>query len=191
MGASTAQLFRVAGPLAEPEQLTDASDPVRDASYEPRDGHYVVFARASGGDEADKLYRLDLPGKQVTLLTDTPERHSIEGWLRHSSRLLTMYAGQVVEDSPLDDALVTPRHPYTAGLLAAMPHRQQGRRRLTAIPGRVPSGASMPAGCRFAPRCAFAVSACEHRPIELETTGPESSARCLRAHELQLQGVTQ
>src|SRR5690349_8469948 len=64
------------------------------------------------------------------------------------SRLLTMYAGQVVEDSPLDDALVTPRHPYTAGLLAAMPHRQQGRRRLTAIPGRVPSGASMPAGCR-------------------------------------------
>jgi dipeptidyl aminopeptidase/acylaminoacyl peptidase len=90
LGASTAQLFRVAGPLAEPEQLTDASDPVRDASYEPRDGHYVVFARASGGDEADKLYRLDLPGKQVTLLTDTPERHSIEGWLRHSSRLLTM-----------------------------------------------------------------------------------------------------
>ena len=94
-GASTTQLFRVAAPLAEPEPLTDAPEPVRSASYEPREGRYLVFARGTGGDEADKLYRLDLPGKQVTLLTHTPERHSIEGWLHGSSRLLTL-------SSPLD-----------------------------------------------------------------------------------------
>ena len=88
-GASTGQLFRVAAPMAEPEQLTDAPEPVREASYEPITGNYIVFARSSGGDEADKLYRLDLPAKQVTLLTDTPERHSIEGWLHGSSRLLS------------------------------------------------------------------------------------------------------
>ena len=74
-GASVAQLFRVAGPMAAPEQLTDAPDPVREASYEPLAGAYIVFARSSGGDEADKLYRLDLPGKAVTVLTDSNERH--------------------------------------------------------------------------------------------------------------------
>ena len=105
------------------------------------------------------------------------------------SRLLTMYAGQVVEDAPLDDALVTPRHPYTAGLLAAMPNRQQGSRRLVSIPGRVPSGATMPDGCRFSPRCSFVEQACRAAPIELEATGTSSWARCIRARVLQLEGV--
>ncbi|MEP7100819.1 MAG: prolyl oligopeptidase family serine peptidase, partial [Burkholderiales bacterium] len=63
---------------------------VREASYEPRDGKYIVFARASGGNEQYKLYRLDLPGKEVTVLTDTPERHSMEGWLHKSARMLTL-----------------------------------------------------------------------------------------------------
>jgi dipeptidyl aminopeptidase/acylaminoacyl peptidase len=89
-GASTPQLFRLGAPMAEPEQLTDTSDPVRNASYEPRDGKYIVFARGSGGNEQFKLYRLDLPGKQVTVLTDTPERHSLEGWLHGSARMLTL-----------------------------------------------------------------------------------------------------
>ena len=89
-GASTQQLYRVAAPLAEPEQLTDTTDPVRVAGYEPREGKYIVFERSSGGDEAAKLYRLDLPGKQISVLTDTPERHSLEGWLHGSSRLLTI-----------------------------------------------------------------------------------------------------
>ena len=127
-GGSTAQLFRVAAPLAEPEPLTDATEPVRSASYEPREGRYIVFARGAGGDEADKLYRLDLPGKQVTLLTDTPERHSIEGWLHGSSRLLTL-------SSPLDRTapggtraaisqtlrLIDPLAPQQARTLAELP----------------------------------------------------------------------
>ena len=88
LGTSTAQLFRLTAPMAEPEQLTDGPDPVRDASYEPIEGNYIVFARASGGDEADKLYRLDLETKQTTLLTNTPEKHAIEGWLHNISRML-------------------------------------------------------------------------------------------------------
>jgi len=128
-GASTSQLFRVAGPLAEPEQLTDASDPVRDASYEPRDGNYIVFARASGGDEADKLYRLDLPGKQVTPLTDTPERHSIEGWLHRSSRLLTMSV-------PLDRTAQGGSRAEIAQTLSLLdPLQPQGRVKLAELPG--------------------------------------------------------
>ena len=89
-GASTVQLYRVAAPLAEPEPLTDAAEPVRRASYEPREGRYIVFARSTGGDEADKLYRLDLPGRQITPLTDSPERHSFEGWFHTTSDMLTL-----------------------------------------------------------------------------------------------------
>ncbi len=105
-------------------------------------------------------------------------------------RLVTMYAGQVVEDAPLDDALVRPRHPYTAGLLASMPTRQKGARRLTSIPGRVPSPADMPDGCRFAMRCAHAQPDCRQAAVALATTGPAALARCRRAQELTLAGVT-
>ncbi len=127
-GGSTPQLFRVASPMAEPEQLTDTADPVRVASYEPRDGEYIVFERGSGGNEQYKLYRLDLPARQVTTLTDTPERHSMEGWLHNSSRLLTLA-------TPLDRTaeggtratitqtlrLMDPRQPQAAVTLAELP----------------------------------------------------------------------
>ncbi|MBS0436480.1 MAG: S9 family peptidase [Proteobacteria bacterium] len=87
-GASTLQLFRVAAPLAEPEALTDAAEPVRRATWEPRRGDYLVFARGNGGDEADQLYRLDLATRNVTLLTDPSRRHGFEAWLNRSSQLL-------------------------------------------------------------------------------------------------------
>ena len=128
-GASTTQLFRVAAPLAAPEQLTDTTDPVRAASYEPRDGNYLVFARSSGGDEADKLYRLDLPGKQVTLLTDTPERHSIGQWLRRNSQLLTLA-------SPLDrTAQGGSRASVSQTLRLLDPLAPQNQRKLAELPG--------------------------------------------------------
>ena len=128
-GASTTQLFRVAAPLAEPEQLTDTTDPVRNASYEPRDGRYIVFARSSGGDEADKLYRLDLPGKKVTLLTDTPERHSMQAWLHQSSRLLTISV-------PLDrTAQGGSRASITQTLSLLDPLQPQARTTLAELPG--------------------------------------------------------
>ena len=127
-GASTPQLFRVTAPLAEPEQLTDAPDPVFKASYEPNDGRYIVFARSRGGDEADKLYRLDLPGKEVTLLTDAPQRHDIGGWLHASSRLLvlalpldrTAAEGTRAEVSQTL-SLIDPLQPKAARKLAELP----------------------------------------------------------------------
>lgn len=88
-GGNTAQLFRVKSPLAEPEQLTDSADPVTTATYEPREGKYLVFERSVGGSEADQLYRLDLATKETTLLTDSIERHNLQVWLHKSSLLLT------------------------------------------------------------------------------------------------------
>ncbi|MBT9501864.1 MAG: S9 family peptidase [Burkholderiaceae bacterium] len=88
-GANTVQLYLLRSPMAEPEQLTDSADTVRQGSFEPISGKYVVFERSSGGNEANQLYRLDLATKEVTLLTDPAERHDLQTWLHKSSRLLT------------------------------------------------------------------------------------------------------
>jgi dipeptidyl aminopeptidase/acylaminoacyl peptidase len=89
-GANTAQIFRVTSPLAEGEQLTDGADPVTRATYEPRTGQYIVFERATGGNEVGQLYRLALnqPGAQPVLLSNPDERNSINSWLRKSGQLI-------------------------------------------------------------------------------------------------------
>jgi dipeptidyl aminopeptidase/acylaminoacyl peptidase len=128
-GTSTPQLFRVTAPMAEPEQLTDSAEPVRDASYEAREGKYIVFARGTGGDEAFKLYRLDLPGKEVTLLTDTPERYTMEGWLHRSSRML-------MTSVPLDrTAQGGSRAAIVQTLSLIDPLQPQQKRKLAELPG--------------------------------------------------------
>jgi Prolyl oligopeptidase, N-terminal beta-propeller domain len=87
-GDNTPQIYRLAQPMVTPEQLTEGSDPVTNATWEPREGRYVVFERSQGGDEADQLYRLDLPSRRSTLLTNPQEAHNIVGWIRTSSTLL-------------------------------------------------------------------------------------------------------
>lgn len=89
-GANTAQIFRVTSPLAEGEQLTDGADLVTRATYEPRTGQYIVFERATGGNEVGQLYRLALnqPGAQPVLLSNPDERNAINSWLRKSGQLI-------------------------------------------------------------------------------------------------------
>ena len=87
-GGETMQLFRVASPMAKPEQLTDLPDPVTRALYEPREGRYIVFERSTGGDEASQLYRLDPGSREPALLTPEGERHTMELWLNRKSRLI-------------------------------------------------------------------------------------------------------
>ena len=104
---------------------------------------------------------------------------------------LVMYAGQVVEAAPVDEIFDAPRHPYTEGLLASMP--QSGNETddglMWSIPGTVPPAGSMPPGCRFHPRCPYAMTpTCTSEPIELVTEG-EHRHRCIRADELTLKGT--
>ena len=87
-GEATEQIHRVAHAMAPPEPLTSGAEPVRRATWEPRDGRYIVFARSRGGDEADQLYRLDLPSRETALLTDPDEAHTVAGWIRPSATLL-------------------------------------------------------------------------------------------------------
>ena len=73
-----------------------------------------------------------------------------------AQRVAVMYAGQVVEQRSAAALFDSPQHPYTAALMAAMPERSDGSARLANIPGGVPGLHDRPAGCLFAPRCAFA-----------------------------------
>ncbi len=75
-------------------------------------------------------------------------------------RVLMMYAGRVAEDGPVHEVFRHPRHPYTQKLLAAFPNIRADRRALDVIPGSPPDLRHPPPGCRFAPRCPFAMAVC-------------------------------
>ena len=85
-----------------------------------------------------------------------------------AQRVQVMYAGQVMEEQSAADLFRTPRHPYTAALLDALPERAEGRERLPTIPGLVPGIDDRPTGCLFAPRCRFRDARCDaERPALL------------------------
>ena len=93
------------------------------------------------------------------------------------TRMITMYAGEVIEDAAVDDALVRPLHPYTSGLLRSLPHLSPRHGKLPSIPGRVPSIMDMPNGCRFKARCPHAIDGCE-KPSR-NCAMPAAAARCV------------
>jgi oligopeptide/dipeptide ABC transporter ATP-binding protein len=94
-------------------------------------------------------------------------------------RLAVMYAGQVVESGPVEQVFREPRHPYTLGLLRAVPDFEVVRERLASIPGSPPDLAAPPEGCRFHPRCLFVQEDCLASPVELEQLGAGREVRCL------------
>jgi oligopeptide/dipeptide ABC transporter ATP-binding protein len=111
-------------------------------------------------------------------------------------RVAVMYAGQIVESAPVHDLFASPRHPYTAGLLRAMPQAGDPRDDLVVIPGMVPTARAMPSGCRFAPRCTYAADGCREAPVLLRGSSGASrgepathGVRCVRAEELALEGT--
>jgi peptide/nickel transport system ATP-binding protein len=94
--------------------------------------------------------------------------------------VVVMYAGQVVETAPVAAIFRAPQHPYTVGLLGALPRIDRRAERLAVIPGTVPAPSDVPTGCRFAPRCPFRVDRCAEPPPLVEVT-PGQSSRCWRA----------
>jgi len=107
-----------------------------------------------------------------------------------ADKVAVFYAGQVVETGRTTELLAAPSHPYTAGLLGALLDVQPNGR-LRAIPGQVPPPTGMPAGCRFHPRCSYALPLCEEGPPPLMAAGePGAATRCLRHSELTLAGIS-
>jgi oligopeptide/dipeptide ABC transporter ATP-binding protein len=77
-----------------------------------------------------------------------------------AGRLAVMYAGRLAEAGPTSGLLTRPRHPYTRGLLDALPHPGAGTAPLVAIGGSPPSLGRVPDGCPFHPRCKYAEASC-------------------------------
>jgi len=110
--------------------------------------------------------------------------HDLGVVAEHADRVAVMYAGRVVELAPTDKLFVASRHPYTQGLLAALPTLDGPRKRLAAIPGTVPEPGEAMLGCGFASRCPAATSACAAALPGLVPVGTQHSAACLRLDEL-------
>lgn len=104
-----------------------------------------------------------------------------------AERVMVMYCGRVVESAPVADVFDRPAHPYTRGLLDALPSLHGPRAPLTAIPGTVPQPRRLPPGCSFAPRCAFAVPACRAAVPRLAPLGPDHAVACIHASDARLQ----
>ncbi len=105
-----------------------------------------------------------------------------------ADRVVVMYAGRPVEEAEVHELFAHPQHPYTNGLLGAVPHREKGvelvaGRRLREIPGLVPSLRSDPDECVFAPRCPRSTEVCVSRRPPLEPTRPQHPAACYHPGE--------
>ena len=119
----------------------------------------------------DLMKRLrDQHGSSIILIT-----HDMGVVAEIAERVVVMYAGRVVEEGPRRSLFRDPQHPYTWGLMGSIPQIDRPRpRRLPVIPGLPPSPTSLPAGCAFAPRCAYRFATCETRPPL--TTRPDGRA---------------
>lgn len=107
--------------------------------------------------------------------------HNLGLVAEYADRVYVMYAGHVVEQGRVCDVLLSPAHPYTRGLLKAVPRLATERAdSLQGIPGRVPAPDQRPQGCRFANRCSSCKAACRTDAVELKTFKEgERAVRCL------------
>jgi peptide/nickel transport system ATP-binding protein len=114
------------------------------------------------------------------------------GVVKHiSDRVAVMYVGQMVEVAERDALFRSPKHPYTAALLASVPKPDPRlRQQRVPLPGEVANPADPPTGCYFHPRCAFAVERCKVERPAWEQLEPGRWVRCHRAKELTLPGIS-
>jgi peptide/nickel transport system ATP-binding protein len=98
-----------------------------------------------------------------------------------ADRMITMYAGTVVERASVTDLFYRPRHPYSVGLLRAVPRVSGAMGAVESIPGSPPDLIRLPPGCTYTPRCPLAIAACADREPELVPVDtPGHDARCIR-----------
>lgn len=117
------------------------------------------------------MERLIRDGKSSLLLIT----HDLGVVAEVADRVCVMYAGVIVEISPVRSLFNDPRHPYTMGLMASLP--SPGNKKYHSIPGSVPDLSDMPSGCRFNPRCPRARDVCRDKEPELEGKG-DRQVRC-------------
>jgi peptide/nickel transport system ATP-binding protein len=98
-----------------------------------------------------------------------------------ADEVAVMYAGRIVEHASVETLFARPEHPYTVGLLGSMPRLDLEQERLPAIEGLVPNPLEPISGCRFQPRCPFAIERCRREDPQLMAIGNAHAAACWRA----------
>jgi oligopeptide transport system ATP-binding protein len=123
--------------------------------------------------------RKDL-GMSIVLIT-----HNLGIVAGFADRTAVMYGGRVIELSETREMIATPRHPYTLGLLKAVPELDDDiMSPLATIPGQPPNSLQLPAGCTFHPRCSIAEARCLEQVPELAVVAENHGSRCIKWSEV-------
>jgi peptide/nickel transport system ATP-binding protein len=157
----------------------------------------VLIAMALAGsprlliaDEPTTALDVTIQAQVLALMRDLVQRlqlavimisHDLGAVATVCGRVAVMYAGTIVEDAPTAELLRAPRHPYTRGLLAALPDIAGGQAALQGIPGSIPNLLDPPPGCRFHPRCPQATDACRQNKPPLRELAPRHRVACHHA----------
>ena len=112
-------------------------------------------------------------GMSILLIT-----HDLGVVAEMCTRVIVMYAGEIVEEAPVEVLFNNPTHPYTEGLIASVPKLGSGVEVLPSIPGSVPDLSMLPKGCRFAPRCKYATERCHNEEPDLFEVSEHQKCRC-------------
>ena len=143
-------------------------------------------------DEPTTALDVTIQAQILELLADLQQRlgtsiamitHDLGVIAEVASRVVVMYGGEVVEEARVETLFAEPHHPYTEGLLHAMPRVGRRRERLAVIPGNVPPPTAWPTGCRFRDRCSYAWDRCAREHPRLYQIGVGHVSRCHLADE--------
>ena len=217
IGRQVAEPLMVHKGLSRSEALTEAAawlDQVKIPAARQRLGDYphqlsggmrqrVMIAMAMVcrpklliADEPTTALDVTIQAQILSLMRELKERldmsmllitHNLGVVAQTASRVMVMYAGQIVEEGSIVDIFDRPFHPYTQGLLKSMPRfgerRNGGVRRLNEIPGTVPSLMEAVGGCKFADRCPHMFDICKQQLPELYQIRDSQRARCWLKHD--------
>ncbi|TNC07213.1 ABC transporter ATP-binding protein [Methylobacterium terricola] len=179
--------------LREPERVLDYYPHQLSGGMRQR----VLIALALSGkprlliaDEPTTALDVTVQAQVLRLLRDLVETlgltvvmisHDVGAIAALTGRVAVMYAGNVVEEGPTARVLARPLHPYTQGLLAALPEIDGAIRRLSGVPGTIPSLIDPPPGCRFHPRCPRATALCAAERPAMRGADPAHRVACHHA----------
>lgn len=113
--------------------------------------------------------------------------HNLGVIARVADRVVVMYSGEVAEEANVSELFVNPRHPYTTGLMGAVPDVTRAEFALRPIPGQLPRPGSYAGGCAFAPRCSYAQEICTQEHPSLDPVSDGHFARCFFSDQVSLE----
>jgi len=143
-------------------------------------------------DEPTTALDVTIQAQILELLVDLQKRlgssilmitHDLGVIAETATRVLVMYGGEIVEEAPVRTLFDAAHHPYTEGLMNAMPQITESRERLNVIPGTVPPPTAWPSGCRFRDRCPYSWERCEREHPPLYQISEGHTSRCHLAVE--------